>query len=500
MDHPGNRYLGTMRDDEIRRYLRERNPWWLAAATGGDPTVWARHDPVLMGAEATEVGYTPTLVNDVAPPMLVVVRGPRRVGKSVMVKRRILDWCSSDQVGPGRVVYASGDGMRAADLRRLFTLARELAPSDGPLYWVVDEISAIDGWASIVKELRDNTALAHDAVVLTGSSAFDLDEARKALGPGRTRTDWPFRVMLPMSFRDVARAYDVELPEVPHFQLHELQSQEAKGALQQLSPCVHLLDLAWQRYLESGGFPRAVSEHVKSAGVSAEFLHDVRSWVMDDLQLDHSPEVVMDMLDQLQRRVTSPLNVTSTSESLGLSRDVLSARMNRLTRTFAASWCHQIDEDGSRVTGSQSKLYLVDPLLSWLPFRSGESKREPSFTSLTEQQLAIACARSVDSLVRGRFVDGTAIGYRRTGSGNEVDFGALPIRVGGSWVSTTPLESKWVSKGHWGEARVINGVYKRGIIATKDVLDTTREDVWAVPAPCVALMLSDNTKLSAKLG
>lgn len=60
-----------------------------------------------------------------------------------------------------------------------------------------------------------------------------------------------------------------------------------------------------------------------------------------------------------------------------------------------------------------------------------------------------------------------------------------------AWVSTTPVESKWVSKGHWGEARVVNGVYGRGLIATKDVLDTTREDVWAVPAPCIALMLSE---------
>lgn len=482
-----------MRDDEIRRYLRERNPWWLAAATGAAPTAWASNDPVLMEAETTEVGYSPTLVSDVVPPMLVVVRGPRRVGKSVMVKRRILDWCASDQVGPGRVVYASGDGMRAADLRRLFTLARELAPADGPLYWVIDEISAIDGWSSIVKELRDNTALAHDAVVLTGSSAFDLDEARKALGPGRTRTDWPFRVMLPMSFRDVTRAYGLELPDVPQFQPHDLQSTKAKETLQQLSPFVHLVDLAWQRYLESGGFPRAVSEYLSTSSVSDAFLHDVRSWVMDDLQLDHSPEVVMDMLDQLQRRLTSPLNVTSTSESLGLSRDVLAARLNRLTRTFAGSWCHQVDENGRRVSGSQSKLYLVDPLLSWLPFRSGESRREPSFTALTEQQLGIACARSVDGIARGRFVDGAAIGYRRTGSGNEVDFGALPLRVGGAWVSTTPVESKWVSKGHWGESRVINGVYGRGVIATKDVLDLTRDDVWAVPAPCVALMLSEET-------
>lgn len=53
---------------------------------------------------------------------------------------------------------------------------------------------------------------------------------------------------------------------------------------------------------------------------------------------------------------------------------------------------------------------------------------------------------------------------------------------------TVPLESKWVDHSWRAEARVIDGKYERGILATKSILDTTGR-VWAVPAPLAALLL-----------
>jgi hypothetical protein len=70
-------------------------------------------------------------------------------------------------------------------------LGRELTASsaDPTRIWVIDEITAVAGWVPVVKELRDNTQLASDAVVLAGSSAADLDEARRSLGAGLFRPD-----------------------------------------------------------------------------------------------------------------------------------------------------------------------------------------------------------------------------------------------------------------------------------------------------------------------
>jgi hypothetical protein len=63
------------------------------------------------------------------------------------------------------------------------------------------------------------------------------------------------------------------------------------------------------------------------------------------------------------------------------------------------------------------------------------------------------------------------------------------VPLAGAHATTVPIESKWVDTGWRGEARVIDGKYGRGIMATKSVLDL-EGDVWAVPAPLVALLLA----------
>ncbi|MGH3261471.1 MAG: hypothetical protein ACRDNS_05700 [Trebonia sp.] len=84
---------------------------------------------------------------------------------------------------------------------------------------------------------------------------------------------------------------------------------------------------------------------------------------------------------------------------------------------------------------------------------------------------------------------GDTIGYVRTGSGQEIDFGpvAVPGPNGSQW--TTPIEVKWVADGWRAEARTIEGRYHSGIVATRSVtrLDTP---AWAIPAPLLALLLA----------
>jgi hypothetical protein len=76
-----------MRDDAIRQRLRERNPWWRAPS---DPLSWSEIDETLREAEMHDLGYRPGVLDDVAPDGLFLLRGPRRVGKSVALKRLIV--------------------------------------------------------------------------------------------------------------------------------------------------------------------------------------------------------------------------------------------------------------------------------------------------------------------------------------------------------------------------------------------------------------------------
>jgi uncharacterized protein len=109
-------------------------------------------------------------------------------------------------------------------------------------------------------------------------------------------------------------------------------------------------------------------------------------------------------------------------------------------------------------------------------------------TPLTESVLALHLARGIDDLEEGRYVANDTIGYLRTGSGKEVDFGPVCLNDGSMRSGRTPVEAKWVDDRWRADEKVIEAKFGNGILATKSILDTNHP-TWAVPAPLVALLL-----------
>ncbi|TCO64793.1 putative AAA+ superfamily ATPase [Actinocrispum wychmicini] len=419
------------------------------------------------------------------------------MGKSVTMKDAASVLCGREDVDPRQIVYLPADGMRAKDLRRALVLGRDVTRSvdrNGarPRIWLLDEVTGIEDWTAALKYLRDNTLVGDDTVVCTGSSWSDTADVERDLLAGRAgngacrRT----RLLLPMRFRDVLAATRPELARPGPLPPWGLQSAEARAVADDLELHVDDLDLAWQSYLTSGGFPRAVAEHAKEGMVSQSFMEDLAAWLHRDVDHDAPPDSIPRLLAELQHRSTSPLNRRSTAEQLGYpSAQTFDVRLSRLMHSFAGLWCHQIGDAGTRISGAQSKFYLTDPLLAWLGHRLRAGLPQPAMPSLTEMALASALAVTIDDIEPGRWMSGDTIGYVRTGAGNEVDLGPVPVPVAGQVVRTTPLEAKWVSHGWRTEARVVEGKYGGGVLATKNITDTG-PSTWAIPAPVVALMLN----------
>ena len=166
----------------MQRMLVATNRWWR------NPRGWPMDDPDLREAGEAPFRYSADVLDDLAPGGLYVLRGPRRVGKSVEIKRTI-ETLIGGGVEPRRVLHASVDGWRAGDLGGLVTAARQLTPNGGRRFWFIDEITGItDGWPERIKWLRDNDArFRTDTVVLTGSSA----SGPHGIGESACRTAWP---------------------------------------------------------------------------------------------------------------------------------------------------------------------------------------------------------------------------------------------------------------------------------------------------------------------
>ena len=468
-----------MRDFERRRHLLDFNPWWQ------DPQHWEERDPDLREARLNALSsYDPHPLSDIVPGSLYLLMGPRRAGKSVAMKRAIAGLLGED-VDPRRVVFCPCEDLGPQDLRRVVKLAEDLTSGIEPehRYWFFDEITYVGGWATALKQLRDQTSLRSGCVVATGSSGAKLREAQGELG-GREGEAGGVRLLLPMGFRAFAHElYPNLATNLPRdaVALLDLQSDGARRYLEPLAVVVDQLALAWERYLTIGGFPRAVADALEGVDVQPTTANGLWNILVGDVLHvgSMSDRDVKALLERLVAGMGSPLSVTNIAKSLNIgARNTVDDRIDRLCASFYA-WRASTTHDGvTAVAAGQSKLYFTDPLIARLPSLRDRSVAFPDVTHLSEQQLGVCLLRVIARTEPLAILDEAAILVQRNpNTSSEIDFvGAL---------LQTPIESKYVSQKWMQERKALDEHYQRGIIATHDILDLSN-DIWAIPTGLLA--------------
>lgn len=472
-----------MNDGQLRRLLTDRSTWWRS------PPGWTHDDPDLREAADAPFVYEPEPLADLRPPGLYVLRGPRRVGKSVEVKRAV-STVIGQGANPRLVFFCSCDGLSAQDLRRLITVGqKDTATLSGDRYWFLDEITAVPGWSVVIKELRDgDPAFRRSCVVLSGSSASDLREATKALAGRRGDVADSDRLLLPMGFRSFCFAtggFD-GLPDTC-LRPRDLCSAAGERAIADLAPFFSDLDHAWQSFLRVGGFPRAVSDFVRTADVSDAFVQALWDVIVGDAfqgaAMGDGQAVAF--LERLGSGLASPLNASSVARDVGLSdHHRVEDRIEALNLALMAWRCHRI---GDRLPNlrAQEKVYFVDPLVARLAHLKDARRGEPDDSRLTEQQLGLSLLRASDDRGPGALLEASTVMYERTPSRGEIDFVGPDLGVA--------FEAKYVD-GPWRRgARTLRARRNGGILATRTVLELEglegESPVWAVPAGILGWLL-----------
>lgn len=472
-------YILGMNEGELVRALSAGNAWWR------DPA-WEREDRDLRAA-ASALRYEPMPLADIVPDGLYVLRGPRRVGKSLELKRTVSRLIGHG-VEPRRIVHFACDELRRGDLQRLVSVADRVLTRGvaGPRYWLFDEITSVAGWPEAIKWLRDNTSFGADCVVLTGSSSRDLAEAQKQLAGRRGAAGNSDRLLLPMSFRRFAIALGHgDVPQPPSVLARDFLSSATDTALLELAPWLDALLSAWELYLRIGGFPRAVSDQLQHGEVREDFLSALWDVAAGEAMRSAATSAaqVQAMLARLTHSLSTPLSVESVRADMGVdSHHTAKARLQDLVFAYLAWPCHR--RDGSRPKlSAQAKYYFVDPLMARLaPLRSRGLLAEADSSKITEQQLGLELLRNIERQAPGRLTGFDELMYQRT-STKDVDFC-------GPRLDRIAFEAKYVDSGWKREARTVRAAYGAGVLATRGVLDTSG-DVWAVPAPLLAWLLNE---------
>ena len=165
--------------------LRRMNPWWEGRAMRVQPPT--RRHLVTQTRHRLDAGLAP----------IVVVRGPRQVGKTTAQLQIIADLLA-EGVPPTNILHVQFDdlpslkGMSEPILSISDWFERYIAP-DGfnslahngkSAYLFFDEVQNISGWSEQLKSLVDNASV---KVVVTGSSALRIERGRDSLA-GRIST------------------------------------------------------------------------------------------------------------------------------------------------------------------------------------------------------------------------------------------------------------------------------------------------------------------------
>lgn len=463
-----------MRPGEIHQSLTTTNRWWI------NPKEWTRDDPDLRSAAKAPFHYAAGALSDLTPGGLYLLRGPRRVGKSVEMKRTIANLISTG-VHPRRIVHLSMEGWNARQLTPFVNAAQQFTLDD-TRYWFLDEITSVEGgWPQRIKWLRDNDPrFRTDTVVLTGSSSADLREAIGVLAGRRGAADAPDRVLLPMGFRDfVALVVQEELPEqIGPLPITDL-AERLREASFDLAPWLGILVNAWETYLWVGGFPLAVSGYLRDRQVDPALWRGLWQVISGDAfrRARQSDLQTRTMLQRLARGLGSPVNVARIAREVDIAQFTAQQRIDDLREAFVVWPCYK--EEGLRPRlKAQKKVYFTDPAYRLL------TTQPIDLSVLSEQQIGMALLRNLERDNPGSYVHFSSVLHHRTKAGREIDF------VGPSFGGVA-IESKYVDDDPWrnAEGRTLQASPWSGIVATRSLLDVRDRYPSAVPAAMIAWLL-----------
>ena len=181
----------------LDEFLRSTNPWWERKPGRVLPSFrrWA---------------FSPTrrrLESGLAP--IVVLRGPRQVGKTT-IQEQLIQQYLKDDVEPQRLLRVQFDELpplkelktpilslgRWFENRILGMTFNEAAHAGRPAYLFLDEVQNLGDWAPQLKSLVDHHTV---HVLVTGSSALRIEAGRDSLAGRITQLD-----LGPLLLREIA--------------------------------------------------------------------------------------------------------------------------------------------------------------------------------------------------------------------------------------------------------------------------------------------------------
>ncbi|MCP9754799.1 ATP-binding protein [Lacihabitans sp. CCS-44] len=343
--------LSLIPTEKIIERLRYENPWWVT-----------KHIPEVYSSMAERLYFSlfyPYVIEKNIRRALVLM-GPRRVGKTVMLFHSIKQLLV-ENVNPQKIFFVGIDNpiyvhLSLEDILTLCKKSLNQINLNG-CYVFFDEIQYLKDWERHLKVLVDSYP--ETKFIVSGSAAAALKWHSTESGAGRF-TDF---MLPPLTFQEY-----IHLKNMNHLIYDGNISYGEKQMSYSLTHDIKALNKEFVHYLNFGGYP----EVVLSERIQSDMGRYVKNDIVDKVLLRDLPSLYgIKDVQELNRFFTyiayntgNEFSYETMSRESGIQKDTLKKYLEYLEAAFLIKVLNKVDVNAKRLKRVTSfKVYLTNPSL-----------------------------------------------------------------------------------------------------------------------------------------
>jgi len=359
--------MRSISEEDIRRRVARDNPWWENGAAA---------IPEAASARRVYFDSFKALALDFGVRRATVMLGPRRVGKTFLIKQLVAEAIAGGHE-PRQILYVSIDtpiysGMGLQDFLNLMPPA-----AASPLIAIFDEIQYLRNWEIHLKDLVDHYP--DVKFIATGSAAAALRLKSQESGAGRF-SDF---MLPPLTFYEFLNflGEDEELIETTPIDDGDRNIYNVKN--------LEALNNRFIDYLNFGGYPEAVLN--RSIRENPEQF--IRNDIIDKVLLKDLPSLygiqeiqeLNKLFSFLAYNAGNEASLENISQESGISKPTIKRYIEYLESAFLIIKLSNIDESASAMKRERNfKIYLNNPSMRAALFAPVQAKDTERIGHLAE--------------------------------------------------------------------------------------------------------------------
>ena len=335
--------------DQIVKRMVSENPWWEEDTIGTRFSSMKRREYFKL--------FFP-LVMEKTVNRAVVLMGPRRVGKTVLLFHTIEELIKVKKVPAKNICYFSIEaptynGMGLEELLNYFLEANHLNNDSPDVYVFFDEIQYLKDWEIHLKTLVDSFHTIK--FIVSGSAAAALKLKSNESGAGRF-TDF---ILPPLTFHEYLSLKGLE---------SIIFEKREKYPLVYATADIAGLNKHFIDYVNFGGYPEMSLSDTIQSDPSRYIKNDIVDKVLlRDLPTLYGIEDITELnslFTYIAFNTGSEMSLDSISQTSGVSANTIKKYITYLEAAFLIKVVHRVDENAKKFKRANFfKIYLTNPSL-----------------------------------------------------------------------------------------------------------------------------------------